>query len=61
MIKNYHGSLKDAGDELRSTKEEFIGVFAPKSKSAKELLSLVLTLLPIPLNMGAARFFGGGK
>lgn len=61
MIKNYYYSLSKAGDDLRSTKEEFISTFAPKAESGKEFLMLLLTLIPIPLNAGAARFFGGGK
>lgn len=61
MIKNYSSSLKDAGDELGKTKEEFISTFAPKSEAGKEFLMLLLTLIPIPLNVGAVRFIGGGK
>ncbi|KFY72524.1 hypothetical protein V499_07337 [Pseudogymnoascus sp. VKM F-103] len=60
MIKNYYYSLSKAGDDLGSTKEEFISIFAPKSDSGIEFLMLLLTLIPIPLNAGAARFFGGG-
>jgi hypothetical protein len=61
MIKNYYYSLNNAGNDLRSTKEEFIEAFAPKPEDATEFLSLLLTLIPIPLNTGAARFFGSGK
>jgi hypothetical protein len=61
MVKNYYYSLIDAGNELRSTHETFIDTFAPKPDDGTELFNLLLTLIPIPLNIGSARFFAGGK
>ena len=61
MIKNYYWSLQNAGNKLRSKQETFISTFAPKSEDGTEFLNLLLTLIPIPLNTAAARFWGGGK
>ena len=61
MIKNYHASLKAAGEDLRARHKKFIEEFAPKSLDSTEILGLFLTLVPVPFNTAAARFFGGGK
>ncbi|MBE3044378.1 hypothetical protein IMZ48_17785 [Candidatus Bathyarchaeota archaeon] len=61
MIKNYYYSLQSAGNNLKSSHETFINTFAPKAEDGTAILNLFLTLIPIPLNTAAARFFGGGK
>lgn len=61
MIKNYYYSLVAVGNELQRSHQTFIDTFAPKPEDGTEILNLFLTLIPIPLNTGAARFFGGGK
>lgn len=61
MIKNYYYSLETEGNELKSKHESFINTFAPKPDDGTALFNLLLTLIPIPLNTAAARFFGGGK
>ncbi|KAL0938067.1 chitinase [Colletotrichum truncatum] len=58
MIKNYYYSLINAGNELKSSHQTFINTFAPKPNDGTEILNLFLTLIPIPLNTAAARFFG---
>lgn len=61
MVKNYYYSLVAAGNELRAKHNDFISTFAPKPDDGAALFNLLLTLIPIPLNTGVARFFGGGK
>lgn len=46
---------------LEATTETFIDIFAPKPDDGTERFNLFLTLIPIPLNIGSARFFAGGK
>lgn len=61
MIKNYYTSLEDAGNDLKDRHGTFIKTFAPKPDDGLAIFNLLLTLIPIPLNTGLARFFGGGK
>ncbi|KAH9231439.1 glycoside hydrolase family 18 protein [Colletotrichum gloeosporioides 23] len=59
MIKNYYNALINAGNDLKGDHENFIATFAPKRDDGTDLFNLLLTLIPIPINTAAARFFGG--
>ncbi|KAI8163643.1 Killer toxin subunits alpha/beta [Colletotrichum sp. SAR 10_70] len=59
MIKNYFNALINAGNDLKGNHEDFIATFAPKRDDGTDLFNLLLTLIPIPINTAAARFFGG--
>ncbi|KAI8266412.1 hypothetical protein K4K58_010009 [Colletotrichum sp. SAR11_239] len=59
MIKNYYNALINAGNDLKGDHEKFIATFAPKRDDGTDLFNLLLTLIPIPINTAAARFFGG--
>lgn len=61
MIKNYHSLLKDAGNSLQNDHETFIDTFAPSRDDASDVFGLLLTLIPVPFNTAAARFFAGCK
>lgn len=61
MIKNYYNALINAGNDLKGDHENFIATFAPKRDDGTDLFNLLLTLIPIPINTAAARFFGGGN
>lgn len=57
MLKNYYESVKEAGAEVRDTKDTFISTFAPKPDDNGDTLALLLSILQIPINIGGARFF----
>ncbi|KAF4927131.1 Killer toxin subunits alpha/beta [Colletotrichum viniferum] len=59
MIKNYYNALINAGNDLKGNHEKFIATFAPKRDDGTDLFNPLLTLIPIPINTAAARFFGG--
>lgn len=61
MIITYYNALTTATDELQWDHETFIDTFTPKVDEGTKLFTLFQTLLPIPFNTAAARFFGGGK
>ncbi|KFY31495.1 hypothetical protein V493_01055 [Pseudogymnoascus sp. VKM F-4281 (FW-2241)] len=59
MVKNFHGSLRTAGEELSNNHVTFIGTFAPKADGLEDLLGLFLSLVPVPLYIMTARMFSG--
>ncbi|KFY45487.1 hypothetical protein V494_00922 [Pseudogymnoascus sp. VKM F-4513 (FW-928)] len=59
MLKNYYYTLDAAGVGIRDNQDTFIETFAPKPEDGAAILSLFLSLLGIPLNIGLTRFITG--
>ncbi|OBR01962.1 Chitinase [Colletotrichum higginsianum IMI 349063] len=56
-LNNYYASVKEAGTEVERSKETFIGTFAPKADDDGKVLTLLLSILQIPISIAGAWFF----